>query len=112
MHFPGVVKALSGIDPCLGKSMNTSGGLVAFSDATWRRSDYHSLICLDCDLLHGRANKFASKHLKVIALSSPVGEYAATSHNCREAAFVRNVLVDLEFSVQHPTMLCVDNKMQ
>ena len=53
---------------------------------------------------------FASKQLKVIALSSPVVEYAATLHTCREAAFVRNVLVDLGFSVQHPTVLCMDNK--
>ena len=64
MHFPGVVKALSGIDPCLGESMNTSGGLVAFSDATWRRSDDHGFICLDCDLLHGRANKFCFETFK------------------------------------------------
>ena len=27
-----------------------------------------------------------------------------------EAVFVRNVLIDLGFPIQHPTVLCVDNK--
>jgi len=41
MHFPGITKTPSGIDPTLAASISSSGGLVAYSDATWRRSDHH-----------------------------------------------------------------------
>ena len=111
MHFPGVVKALSGIDPNLGESINTSGGLVAFSDATWRRSDHHGFNMFGFVIYFmGAPISFASKQLKVVALSSAEAEYAAASYTCREVVFVRNVLVDLGFPIQHPTVLCVDNK--
>ena len=53
---------------------------------------------------------FTSKQLKVVALSSAEAEYAAASYACRAIVFVRNVLVDLGFSLTHPTVLCVDNK--
>ena len=53
---------------------------------------------------------FTSKQLRVVALSSAEAEYAAASYTCREIVFVRNVLVDLGFQIQLPTVLCVDNK--
>ena len=43
-------------------------------------------------------------------MSSAEAEYAAASYACREVVFVRNVLVDLGFSLSHPTVLCVDNR--
>ena len=57
----------------------------------------------------GAPISFASKQLKVIALSSAEAEYAAASYTCREVVFVMNVLVDLGFPIQHPTVSCVDN---
>ena len=36
LHFPGVAKALSGIDPTLASNISPSGGLVAFYVATSR----------------------------------------------------------------------------
>ena len=64
------------------------------------------------DLLHGRADKlrFETKQLKVVALSSAEAEYAAASYTCREVVFVRNVLEDLGFRIQFPTVICVDNR--
>ena len=41
LHFPGIAKAPNGIDPTLVSSISASGGLVAFSDSTWRRPNHH-----------------------------------------------------------------------
>ena len=111
MHFPGVVKAISGIDPSLRESINTSGGLIAFSDSTWRRPNHHGFNMFGFVIYFmGAPISFASKQLKMVALSSAEAEYAAASYACRELVFVRNVLVDLGFPITCPTVICVDNK--
>ena len=111
MHFPGITKTPSGIDPTLAASISSSGGLVAYSDATWRRSDHHGFNMFGFVIYFmGAPVCFTSKQLKVVALSSAEAEYAAASYACREIVFVRNVLVDLGFTLAHPTVLCVDNK--
>ena len=46
----------------------------------------------------------------MVALSSAEAEYAGASYACRKVMFVRRVLVDLGFPIQHPTVVCVDNK--
>ena len=111
LHFPGIVKAPSGIDPSMANSISSSGGLVAFSDATWRRPDHHGYNMFGFVVYFmGAPVSFTSKQLKVVALSSAEAEYAAASYTCREVVFVRNVLLDLGFTFIHPTVLCVDNK--
>ena len=45
--------------------------------------------------LMGGLISFASKNLKVVALSSAEAEYAAASYTCKELTFVRNILNDL-----------------
>ena len=111
LHFPGVAKAPSGIDPILASNISSSGGLVAFSDSTWRRPDHHGYNMFGFVIYFmGAPVCFTSKQLKVVALSSAEAEYAAASYACREVVFVRNVLVDLGFTLVHPTVLCVDNK--
>ena len=111
MHFPGVVKAISGIDPSLRESINTSGGLIAFSDSMWRRPNHHGFNMFGFVIYFmGAPRSFASKQLKVVALSSAEAEYAAASYTCREVVFVRNVLVDLGFPITRRTVICVDNK--
>ena len=40
LHFPGTSKAPSGLDRSMRESISASGGLVAFSDSTWRRPDH------------------------------------------------------------------------
>ena len=37
LHFPGSVKPPLGVDPKLHASIETSGGLVAYSDSSWRK---------------------------------------------------------------------------
>ena len=95
----------------MASSISSSGGLVAFSDATWSRPDHHGYNMFGFVVYFmGAPVSFTSKQLKVVALSSAEAEYAAASYTCREVVFVRNVLLDLGFTFIHPTVLCVDNK--
>ena len=86
--------------------MNASGGLVAYSDSTWRRPNNLGFVVF----FMGAPISFTSKQLKVVALSSAEAEYAAASYACRELVFIRSVLVDFGFQIRQPTVLCVDNK--
>ena len=111
LHFPGLSKAPSGIDPSMRESISASGGLVAFSDSTWRRPNHLGFNMFGFVVYFmGAPISFTSKQLRVVALSSAEAEYAAASYTCRELVFVRNVLIDLGFQLKHPTVLCVDNK--
>jgi len=40
LYIPGTVKAPAGIDSNLQETIRASGGLVAFSDSTWRRPNH------------------------------------------------------------------------
>ena len=111
LHFPGTIKAPSGIDSNLQETIRASGGLVAFSDSTWRRPNHLGYNMFGFVIYFmGPPISFTSKQLKVVALSSAEAEYAAASYVCREVVFIRNVLVDLGFTLTHPTVVCVDNK--
>ena len=111
LHFPGTVKAPSGMDQNLQETIRASGGLVAFSDSTWRRPNHLGYNMFGFVIYFmGAPISFTSKQLKVVALSSAEAEYAAASYVCREVVFIRNVLVDLGFTLAHPTVVCVDNK--
>ena len=59
--------------------------------------------------LFGGPVSFASKKLKVVALSSAEAEYAAASYTCKEVEFVRNLLRDLGFPLLQRVVLAVDN---
>ena len=59
-------------------------GFVAYSDASWRSaankySSYGYIV-----YLFGGVVSFASKYLKIVAMSSAEAEYAAASQACRE----------------------------
>ena len=60
--------------------------------------------------LFGGPVAFASKQLKVVALSSAEAEYAAASYTCKEVMFVRNLCNDLGITIKGPTVLAVDNQ--
>ena len=109
--FTGSVDVPPGVDPKLHTSISTNGGLLAYSDSTWRRPDrfgYNSFGFVV--YLFGAPVSFTAKRMKVVALSSAEAEYAAGSYACREVAFVRNVLGDLGFRLSGPTVLAVDNQ--
>ena len=52
---------------------------------------------------------FASKFLKVVAMSSAEAEYAAASQTCREMTYIRNVCGDLGLVLRGRLCLAVDN---
>ena len=58
--------------------------------------------------MYGAPNAFASKLLKVVALSTAEAEYAAASYTCREVQFVRNVCDDLGITLHGDLIMCVD----
>ena len=57
----------------------------------------------------GRIRSFASKKLKVVALSSAEAEYAAASYTCKEVEFVRNICADMGVTLHGRLVLAVDN---
>jgi len=84
-------------------------GLVGYSDASWRSklNDYSSYGYVV--YLFGGVVSFASKFLKVVAMSSAEAEYAAASQTCREMTYVRNVCGDLGLVLRGRLCLAVDN---
>jgi len=84
-------------------------GFVAYSDASWRStankySSYGYVV-----YLFGGVISYASKYLKIVAISSAEAEYAAASQTCREVTYIRNVCADLGLILQGPLALGVDN---
>jgi hypothetical protein len=109
--FTGSTSVPSGVDTKCHSSVQSNGGLLAYSDSTWRRPDrlgYNSFGYVV--YLFGAPVSYASKRLKIVAHSSAEAEYAAASYACREVVFVRNVLSDLGFPLRGPTVLAVDNQ--
>ena len=81
LTFSGSVSPPSGIDQKLHPSINTSGGLVAYSDASWRKPNTLGYSMFGYVIyLFGGPISFAAKSLKIIALSSAEAEYAAASY--------------------------------
>ena len=84
-------------------------GLVGYSDASWRSklNDYSAYGYVV--YLFGGVVSFASKFLKVVAMSSAEAEYAAASQTCREMTYIRNVCGDLGLVLRGRLCLAVDN---
>ena len=111
LNFSGSVKPPSGVDPKLHSGINTSGGLVAYSDSSWRKPDKLGFSMFGYVIyLYGAPISFAAKNLKIVALSSAEAEYAAASYACKECQFVRKVLSDIGFAPKGPVVLAVDNQ--
>jgi transposase InsO family protein len=109
--FTGSTAVPRGVDAGCHGSIVASGGLLAYSDSSWRRPDRLGFNSFGYVIyLFGAPVSFASKRLKVIAHSSAEAEYAACSYACREVVFVRNVLGDLGFQISGPTVVAVDNQ--
>ena len=111
LHFTGSMQPPASIDSALHPSISTCGGLVAYSDASWRRPNKLGYSMFGFVVyFYGAPVSFAAKNLKIIAMSSAEAEYAAAAYACKEIVFVRNVLSDLGFNITKPTVLAVDNK--
>jgi len=109
--FTGSTSVPRGVDASCHAGVAAGGGLLAYSDSSWRRPNRLGFNSFGYVIyLFGAPVSYASKRLKVIAHSSAEAEYAAASCACREIVFVRNVLADLGFQVSGPTVLAVDNQ--
>ena len=111
LNFNGSAKPPSGVDPKLASSISTSGGLIAYSDSSWRKPDSLGFSMFGYVIyLYGSPISYAAKSLKIVALSSAEAEYAAASYTCKEVQFVRKVMSDLGFPPKGPVVLAVDNQ--
>ena len=112
LKFSGSSRPPSDIDDqkaC--ESIRSSGGLLAYSDSTWRNpNDLGQNMLGYVIYFYGSIISYASKHMKIVALSSAEAEYAASAYTCKEITFIRNVLKDLNYKLSSPTILAVDNK--
>ena len=91
--------------------ISSSSGLVAYSDSSWHKPNELGYNMFGYFVfVFGGPVAFASKRLKVVALSSAEAEYAAASYSCKEVMFVRNVCNDLGIPITGPTILAVDNQ--
>ena len=91
--------------------ISNSSGLVAYSDASWHKPNHLGYNMFGYFVFaFGGPVAFASKQLKVVALSSAEAEYAAASYACKEVMFVRNVCNDLGIIINGATVLAVDNQ--
>ena len=81
-------------------------GLHAYSDSSWTVPKSMSGYGV---FLAGGPVSFASRKINVIADSSALAEYSAVSACSKELSFVRNLLNELNFTVNGPIILAVDN---
>ena len=97
--------------PHLKGQISKSGGLVAYSDASWHKGDELGYNMFGYVVyLYGGVISYAAKRLKIVALSSAEAEYAAASYTCKEVVFVRNVCYELGVPLDGPIVLGVDNQ--
>ena len=111
IHFTGSVKTPAGMDPSMSANICANSGLIAYSDASWRRPDKLGFSMFGFVIyLFGAPVCYAAKKLKIVALSSAEAEYAAATGTCKEIIFIRNLLSDLNLDLHGETILAVDNK--
>ena len=112
LHFPGQPNIPPGIeDPSLRENLQATYGFIAFSDASWRKPDKLGYSMYGYVIyVYGAPVSYASKILKIIALSSAEAEYSAATNTSRELVFLRNILIDLGLTIQSPTVIAMDNQ--
>ena len=111
LRYNGKTDAFPGLDkPSLKSHIVSNQGFQAYSDASWHKPDELGYNSFGYVLyLFGGPISFASKKLKIVALSSAEAEYAAASYTCKEVEFVRNLLNDLGYPLLKRVILAVDN---
>ena len=112
LNYDGSTKAPLGMrkDEVISKNINENNGFIAYSDSSWHKTDELGFNSFGFILyLFGGPVAFASKSLKVVALSSAEAEYAAASYTCKEIEFIRNICMELGFPLMGRVVLAVDN---
>ena len=98
------------IPDCLSNHASTirsQHGLYGFSDSTWT---VPKSTCGYVVFLSGGPVAWSSRKLNVIADSSALAEYSATSATSKEYTFLRNLLSELRSTVNGTAVLAVDNQ--
>ena len=111
IHFSGSSLAPSGIGPEWQAHVTKNHGFITYSDASWHKPDSLGFNMFGYVVyLYGGPVSFASKRLKVVALSSAEAEYAAASYTCKEIVFVRGLCEFFGIELHGPSVLAVDNE--
>ena len=111
LYFSGSSAAPAGIPDVHHAHIVKNHGMVLYSDASWHKPDSLGYNMFGYVLyLYGGPVSFASKKLKVVALSSAEAEYAAAAYACKELQFVRNLCDFLGVKLHGPTIVAVDNQ--
>ena len=111
LSFTGVNTCPEGVPQSHASHVTRNHGLIAYSDASWHKPNKLGYNMFGYVVyLYGGPISFASKSLKVIALSSAEAEYAAAAFTCKELMFVRNLCDFLGVRLDGPTVMAVDNQ--
>jgi hypothetical protein len=85
--------------------------LLGYSDADWGSNPVDRRSISGFAFLLGKSLiSWNSKKQPTVALSSMEAEYMAVSHAAREAIWLRNLLLELGLTSEHPTLINVDNQ--
>ena len=98
------------VPDCLSEHASTirsQFGFYGFSDSTWT---VPKSTCGYVVFLAGGPVAWSSRKLNVVADSSALAEYSATSATSKEYSFIRNLLGELCATVKGTAVLAVDNK--
>lgn len=89
----------------------TKDGLLGFSDSNFASPDlgYKSLSGF-VFLFDGAALSWSAKKQPIVTLSTAEAEYVAITHASRELVWIRNLISDIIYPLQRPTILFADNE--
>ena len=105
--FPGSTMIPDGLSKHATQIRNNHG-FVAYSDSSWGNKYPYPMFGY-CVYLFGGLVSFASKQMKIVALSSCEAEYVAAVACCKEITFIRNICADLGLNLTGSLILAVDN---
>ena len=105
--FSGTTMIPSGLSK-YATQIRSNHGFMAYSDSSWGNKYPYPMFGY-CVYLFGGLVSFASKQMKIVALSSCEAEYVAAVACCKEITFIRNICADLGLNLTGSLILAVDN---
>ena len=107
LHYSGKINVPEELDK-FAPDIERNFGFVAYSDSSWGNKYPYPMFGY-CVYLFGGLVSFASKQMKIVALSSCEAEYVAAVACCKEITFIRNICADLGLNLTGSLILAVDN---
>lgn len=87
-----------------------NSSMEAYTDSDWASSYHRHSIGGYCFFMGDELVSWSSKKQRLIALSSTEAEYIAASEVTKEATWLRSLLLELDYPLQGPTTLFMDNQ--